>query len=93
MKNVLLSTKVKNLFREKSVEFVNFHNIRVNGTNLGCSGFIKKSGISPRFVYISTDTHNGKILYRTASSEKDYVGGFNNYCTKEELVDKVMRLL
>ena len=90
MKNVLLSTKVKNLFREKSVKFVNFHNIRVNGTNLGCSGFVKKCN---KFVYISTDTHNGKILYRTASSEKDYVGGFNNYCTKEELVDKVIRLL
>ena len=90
MKNVLLSTKVKNLFREKSVEFVNFHNIRVNGTNLGCGGFVKKCN---KFVYISTDTHNGKILYRTASSEKDYVGGFNNYCTKEELIDKVMRLL
>ena len=51
MKNVLLSTKVKNLFREKSVEFVNFHNIRVNGTNLGCSGFVKKCN---KFVWKGT---------------------------------------
>lgn len=92
MKNVLLSVTVKNLFSEKSVEFVNFHNIKVNGTNLGCSGFVKKCRCD-KFVYISTDTHNGKILYRTAGSEKDYTGGFNNFCTKEELADKVMRLL
>lgn len=68
------------------------------------SGFFK---FGERYVYYSSSVErydkptyldrednfgSGRVLYRTARSEKDFTGGHNNYCHLGELIDNALRL-
>lgn len=84
---------LKAMCRENHWELVNV------GRNHYCfSAFIKSA--EGRYVYLSisdvryfADEWFNNILVRTAKSEVDYRGGFNNYTNLEDLVGKVAILL
>lgn len=58
------------------------------------SAFFKKDG---KFIYVHVGDvrYNicghwyNRVLYRTAKSEKDYTGGCNNFCSYEELEERL----
>ena len=71
--------------------------IRVNGDVRGCNGFVKNPN-NGLIVYVSTEmsTPLGKeygVLYRSAQSLKDYVGGKNWFATPSCVADSIVDLL
>lgn len=58
-----------------------------------CSGFFSDS--SSKYTYVSFSDYRfqqgrvEKILYRTAKSDKDFVGGHNCFCEIEELEERL----
>lgn len=63
-------------------DMLKFHNIKINGRTVGCSGFLKYS--NGNILYVNTEESclsslKGKILVRTAKDENDYCGGYNNH--------------
>lgn len=91
----LLSRKLKNELTaiNPNLEFINLKNVRINGVNHGCSGFVRnpETGI---IVYVCTDMLNYSArvydcLYRVAKDEKDYHGGINMYA-KSDVFAKVV---
>jgi len=92
----LLATKVKNLLKNEDYEF-KIRDIRINGTNRGCSGFVT-SKTTGKTIYLNTEDVvyqplQNKILVRTAKDDKDYIGGPNQWVTIDELGSKVASLL
>lgn len=95
----ITSPKVKVLFKGENVT-LEIKNATLNGDNHGCFGFITDNETG-KVVYISTDFADGNgffddnkpILYRTAQHDKDYTGGFNNYCDLNDLKENVLNLI
>lgn len=70
-------------------------NVRINGHNHGCSGFLRDPATG-QIVYISTDLNHGtsrQALFRTAEHLKDYRGGRNNFCDFDEITESAVELL
>lgn len=100
---MLLATKTKNLINNVNkwstqlpLKFT-LKNIKINGVNKGCSGFITntKNGTC---VYINTESScyeplKDKILYRYARDTKDYHGYENHFAREEEIAEKVLNFL
>jgi hypothetical protein len=86
----ILSTKLKNRFFPHYV--VTLKNITVNGEKRGCSGFISRDDA---IVYVNTEPCGSLgLMYRTAESQSDYVGGVNRWAKDlDSLVVGVTRLL
>lgn len=87
---LILSTKLRNQFPQK--HDVALRNISINGDKRGCSGFISHNG---NIVYVNTEPC-GRLgmMYRTAESTKDYVGGVNKWADDlQDLVAGISRLL
>lgn len=100
MKKPLLMTALKNRFKKVGDYEYHLKNININGVKRGCSGFIRNPETG-KTVYIDTEFVCGncykplenKVMFRTAKNLKDYSGGINQWCTENELVDKVVKAL
>lgn len=72
------------------------YNVETSIGHFAVSGFVSRDN---KYVYFSVedlrDNDNGfeDCLYRTAENEKDYRGGHNNFCSLDELADKIKKLL
>lgn len=71
--------------------------VKFNGNHYNFSCFFKKGD---KFAYMSiSDVRHWKnewynnILVRTAKSERDFTGGYNQYCSYDKLGDKLSSLL
>lgn len=96
---MLLSTKLRNQIKKIQPEGLEFHlkNIKVNGQNRGCSGFIKNVS-NGNIVYVNTEKScysplADKNLYRTAKDLKDYTGGRNRWATDDRIAIEIVNLL
>ena len=95
LRGYISSRKVRSVVGKMRYELVNVSTISVNHVRRGCSGFIKDpdKGI---LVYFSTEPlafeKPGRILYRSAKNERDYVGGSNHWCDLADLPHAVKRL-
>jgi hypothetical protein len=93
----LLATKLKKALNEIRPG-LDYHikNNKINGRNIGCSGFVEDKGTG-LIVYLTTDENTiGKEAYmcRFAESLKDFVGKQNHWTTGlEELVKEVNSML
>ena len=94
----LMAVKLKNRFNNAFPKLeTHLKNIRVNGDPRGCSGFIVNTA-NGKIAYVNTEESvygplQGKILYRTAESLKDYTGGMNRWSTDADIVSDVWDLL
>ena len=72
------------------------HNIRINGYQKGCSGFIRNNE-NGSVVYVDTEgtcIYPNQCLYRYADDEKDFHGYINHYVYSiEELADAICKFL
>lgn len=89
MMNPIGIVKARNLFRGVG-EVLNGRNVRVNGVLRGSSGFVRIPG-SLTLVYFNTEDPgcgilSEKILIRTAKDERDFVGGFNHFVSRDDFV-------
>lgn len=90
--------KIKNYLRKKFGDAVTFdmHEIRINGSLRGCSGFVTNqvNGIT---VYINTETPcmaSCSWLHRYAKDNKDFRGCFNKFArTEQQMLDEVCEML
>lgn len=64
-----------------------------------CFSAVLRQESSGAFVYVSvSDVRSGgrvwynRVLYRTMRHEKDWTGGFNNFCAWNELAEGLTRL-
>ncbi|MEG1502476.1 MAG: hypothetical protein RR370_03705 [Synergistaceae bacterium] len=95
----ITSQKIKALFKGENVT-LEIKNATLDGANHGCTGFIADNSTG-RVVYIATDFGGGSglfndgkaIMYRTAQHNKDYMGGFNNFCDINHLKENVLNLM
>lgn len=97
MYKVLLATTLKNRFKKYGNFECNFKNIKINGENRGCDGFITNP-VNNRVVYLTTEKPYyrslcNQCIYRRVRYVGDYGKGHSNFCTEEELVDNVVREL
>ncbi|MDO4952253.1 MAG: hypothetical protein Q4E34_00320 [Synergistaceae bacterium] len=89
-----MRSALKKRFEELGINLVEF-----SIGHYDMSSFVEKNG---KYVYISYSVQRGgmpinldgiglyeKFLYRTAKGVNDYIGGRNNYCSWEEIVDRV----
>ena len=90
LKNTVSMTKIKNQLKNLDMNLtVKLSNIRINGQLRGCSGFITNND-TQKIVYINTESacetspFGGKILYRTASHDRDFTGGQNQWIDPNE---------
>jgi len=73
------------------------YNVEISIGHFYISGFVNKIG-TDKFVYFSVedlrDDDKGfeNVLYRSAKSDTDYSGGFNNFCKLYELDKKIVEL-
>lgn len=88
--------KYKN-FIKKVCEENNMELVKFNPNHYEFSAFVKKDD---KFVYISIsdvryfkNAWYNRILVRTAKSEKDYTGGFNNYTSLPLLETTLTKML
>lgn len=93
----LLTTKLKNqLLALNPLLTVQLKNVSVNGTKMGCTGFVTDPDTS-RIVYICTDNNHNPAqttgYYRVARSTKDYTGGRNQFAGYTDLAASVVTLL
>lgn len=75
---------------------VQLKNIAINGTKMGCSGFITDPGTN-KAVYINTDHNHGtshnEAYFRVAQNTRDYRGGINHFSSYDELAEAAVSLL
>ncbi|MET3172882.1 UNVERIFIED_ORG: hypothetical protein ABIB52_000710 [Arthrobacter sp. UYCu721] len=75
---------------------VQLKNVAVNGTKMGCSGFITDPGTG-RVVYLNTDHNHGTsynhAYYRVAQDTGDYRGGINHFSDYASLAEGAAALL
>lgn len=82
--------EMKSIARLIGAELVEF-----NPMHFEYSAFLKKDN---KFIYVSVgDVRYSKnwydcVLYRSAKNEKDYSGGSNNYCSYNELGEKMLKM-
>ena len=79
---------VNNILKKYGFMAVKHSNHNINGRKQGFSGFFQ-SPDTGKLCYISTDImcSADTVLIRSATSEHDYTGGHNCYCSDEtELV-------
>lgn len=98
----ILSRKLTNQVKKEALKrnitiHTELKNIRRNGTNFGCSGFIGNLA-NGRVVYVNTETgfSGDRMLYRYAKDMKDYGGSHshNQFADdSKDLVQSIMRLL
>lgn len=93
----LLALKLKNdLLAINAGLTVQLKNISVNGTKMGCSGFITDTKTG-RVVYLSTDHNHGTsydhAYFRVARDTKDYRGGLNHFSGYTELAKAAVALV
>lgn len=89
-------TIIKNRLKKiGSTAVPHLRNIRINGHNHGCSGFLEDPDTG-RLVYLSTDLNHGtsrQAMYRTAEHLKDFSGGRNHFCDFDEITECALELL
>jgi hypothetical protein len=93
----LLATKLRNeLLAIKPGLQVQLRNVAVNGTKMGCSGFVTDPATG-RAVYLNTDHNHGtnfdRAYFRVARDAKDYHGGRNHFSGYTELAEAAAELL
>lgn len=72
------------------------YNVNVELGHFGVYGFVSKDD---KFVYFSVEdlrengTEFDNVLYRSAENEKDFIGGYNQFCRLEELDLKIRKML
>lgn len=93
----LLALKLRNqILAQNDKLTVQLSNIGINGTKMGCSGFITDPGTG-RVLYINTDhnhgTNHGRAFYRVARDVKDYRGGINHFSDYGDLAKEALELL
>ena len=95
---MLLARKLINQFKKKGNFEFNLHNVKINGYNRGCSGFIKNLD-NDVIVYIDTEINVstswlGGYLYRLAN-KTNYTAkcGYNKHSEEDTFIDDVFRLL
>lgn len=86
--NRKFNTLLKNLFPDCIIH-------KSKGSYCYSSAFVEKDN---HFVYVNCEDYRDsnweqRVLTRTASNEKDYRGGSNNFCDIEDLQTKVYQLL
>lgn len=82
MLTVALRNRIKSASDGTDFEFA-LKNIRVNSDVRGCSGFIRNQETG-KIVYVNTEPSvygpfSDKVMFRTATSMKDYTGGRNQW--------------
>lgn len=93
----ILATTLRNQFKKVGEYEYYLKNIVINGVKKGCSGFIKNP-TNHKIIYLTTEAVcyeplKDKVMFRTAKHLKDYTGGINQWCNREELVEKVAEAL
>lgn len=93
----LLALKLRNQILALNDKLtVQLSNIGINGTKMGCSGFITDPDTG-RIVYINTDHNHGtsynRAYVRVARHTRDYRGGINHFSTYDELAEGAVSLL
>jgi hypothetical protein len=93
----LLATKLRNELLAINPDLqVQIRNVDVNGTKMGCSGFVTDPATS-RVVYLNTDHNHGtnydRAYFRVARDAKDYRGGLNHFSGYTELAEAAADLL
>lgn len=93
----LLAVKLRNEILALNPDLqVHLRNVDVNGTKMGCSGFITDPGTGAA-VYLNTDHNHGTsydhAYYRTARDTKDYRGGTNHFSDYASLARNAVALL
>lgn len=72
------------------------YNVNVELGHFGVYGFVSKDD---KFVYFSVEdlrengTEFDNVLYRSAENEKDFIGGYNQFCRLEELDLRIKKML
>ena len=76
----------------------NEYNVNIKLGHFGVYGFVSKVD-NGKFVYFSVEdlrengTEFDNVLYRSAENEKDFIGGYNQFCRLEELDLKIRKML
>lgn len=74
----------------------NEYNVSAKLGHFGVYGFVSKDD---KFVYFSVEdlrengTEFDNVLYRSAENEKDFIGGYNQFCRLEELDLRIKKML
>lgn len=99
MKNVLLSTKLKNRVKEldDTIIPIKLTNTIINGEKRGCSGFFYNTN-NGNYVFVDTEEScygplQGMALVRYAKDESDYRGERNNFVAREVCAEEIVRML
>jgi len=96
---LILSTKLKNAINRRAEGMdlaFTLHNISINGSKRGCSGFIR-SNTNGSVVYVNTEEpclSTLHYMYRYADNERDFTGYRNRWAnTLDELASAICACL